>query len=77
MVASSFKLPAPLKAVLTGHYGCLLKTRQGKEELSRESSPTLTQTYTHKYRTTRAEIHTHTYYLRVLPERQSFRLMHT
>lgn len=28
MVASSFKLPAPLKAVLTSHYGCLLKTRR-------------------------------------------------
>lgn len=34
LVASSFKLPAPLKAVLTGHYGCLLKTRQRKEEWS-------------------------------------------
>lgn len=47
MVASSFKLPAALKAVLTGHYGCLLKTRQGREDLSSERSPTLTHTYTH------------------------------
>ncbi len=62
MVASSFKLPAPLKAVLTGHYGCLLKTRQGREELSRERSPTLTQTNTEIF----AKNLTHTYNLHVV-----------
>lgn len=61
MVASSFKLPAALKAVLTGHYGCLLKTRRGREELSSESSPTLTQTYTHTYTESRTPRFTHTH----------------
>lgn len=47
LVASSFKLPAALKAVLTGHYGCLLKTRQGREELSRDPSNIDTNTHIH------------------------------
>lgn len=49
LVASRFKLPAPLKAVLTGHYSCLLKTK------ARQRAAVDVAHYWHKCRHTNTE----------------------